>query len=22
MVFPGGHVEPGESLVQSVIREM
>ena len=21
-VFPGGHVEPGESIVQSVIREM
>lgn len=22
LVFPGGHVEPGESLTQSVIREM
>ena len=22
MVFPGGHVEPGESFVQSVIREV
>lgn len=22
LVFPGGHVEPGESLLQSVIREM
>lgn len=21
-MFPGGHVEPGESLLQSVIREM
>lgn len=22
LVFPGGHIEPGESLLQSVIREM
>ena len=22
MVFPGGHVEPGESLVDSIVREM
>ena len=22
LVFPGGHVEPGESFVQSVIREV